>query len=74
MTFEPDYYVYNNWRRNRGRVHRADCPHCNHGKGKAEKTYGTNDEWRGPFRREDAFRDAESLKRREMKACDICQP
>jgi len=68
------YFVYNNWRRNRGRVHRGDCPHCNHGRGKAGATTGLNDEFLGPFDRQDAFATASALNRKEMAACAVCNP
>jgi len=68
------FYVYNNWHRDRGRVHRGNCPHCNDGRGKAGSTHGTHDEYRGPYSREAAFADAASLGRKEMGLCAICNP
>lgn len=74
MADQERFYVYNNWRRDRGRVHRGDCPHCNCGLGRAGSTHGTNDEFRGPFSRDAAFADAASLGRREMQPCGVCNP
>lgn len=74
MTAQEQYYVYNNWRRDRGRIHRGDCPHCNNGLGKTGYAHGSNDEFRGPFTRDAAFADAAKLGRKEMKACAICDP
>ena len=69
------YYVYDNWRRNRGRVHRGDCPHCNNGMGKANSRHGTHDEFLGPFDRPDAFAKlAEKKARREKGPCGVCHP
>ena len=74
MTQAERYYVYNNWRRDRGRVHRADCPHCNNGHGKAGSSHGANDEFRGPFSREAAYDDAAKLERKDMMPCAVCNP
>lgn len=74
MAEQERFYVYNNWRRDRGRVHRATCAHCNDGHGKVGSSHGANDEFRGPFGREAAFKDAATLGRKEMKPCAVCKP
>ena len=68
------YFVYRNWTRSRGRIHLADCPHCNHGKGTQPTDSGQNGEWKGFESRELAFKDAEALKLDDMKACAVCAP
>ena len=69
-----NYYVYDNWRRNRGRTHRGDCPHCNEGMGKAGSRTGTHDEFLGPFDRECAFAKLAALGRKERGPCLVCNP
>lgn len=69
-----EFYVYNNWRRDRGRIHRAECPFCNRGKGMIGSRASGSDEFRGPFQREEAFAVAASLGRKEMAPCGKCLP
>ncbi len=69
------YYVYENWTRNRGRIHRADCSACNNGAGIHEQDSGSNGKWHGPFAdRDKAYRVAQSLDRAEMRPCLRCNP
>ena len=71
MTF----FVYDNWTRNRGRIHRGECSVCNQGQGVRAEDSGRNGKWHGPFvDREEAFRLAASLKRADMQPCQRCNP
>jgi hypothetical protein len=71
MTF----HIYENWHRDRGRVHRSDCSYCNDGKGHQASDSGDNGRWLGPFHdRAVAFRVAEALGRAEMQSCKKCGP
>lgn len=75
MSAVQEYFVYENWTLKRGRVHRAQCAQCNHGKGKHETDSGRNGKWHGPYRdRALAFKKAESLRHPDMKACGFCKP
>ena len=68
-----DYYVYDNWRRNWARVHRADCRYCNGGMGLADLR-GTHDEFLGPYNRAEAFKVLKGRNRRAKGPCGVCQP
>ncbi len=43
------YWLYENWKAPRARVHRATCGHCNNGEGKHEGAGDLNGHWIGPF-------------------------
>ncbi len=49
------YWVYENWKIKRVRVHRADCAHCEDGKGPTGKVNTQNGRWHG-----DVFPDKEA--------------
>lgn len=69
------YYVYENWTRDRGRIHKAECPFCNHGEGYREVDPGTNGKWHRPYdERAFAFKFADTLKRADKKPCGTCDP
>ncbi len=69
------FYVYENWTRDRGRIHRAECSYCNNGKGFQTSDSGRSGRWLPPFQtREDAFKAAEGLGRKDMKPCAVCNP
>ena len=68
------YYVYENWvAENKAVIHRADCGHCNHGKGAHENTRGgQNGQWHGSFSTvEGAAKFAEET-RRTVRKCAHC--
>ena len=51
-----EFYAYDNHHRDRARVHRSECPWCNHGQGVQGGSSGANDQWHGPFTTaEDAY-------------------
>ena len=68
------YYVYENWHRSRGRIHKADCSFCNHGKGTQGEDTGRNGTWHGFPSRASAFASAEKMNVKDMKACAVCAP
>jgi hypothetical protein len=69
------YFVYENWTRNRGRVHKAECSICNQGNGFRETDSGRHGRWHGPYTdRGFAFKFAASLNRADMRACSRCDP
>lgn len=69
------FYIYENWTRDRGRIHRAECSACNYGAGIHGEDSGRNGEWHGPYNdREQAFHVAAGLDRAEMSACARCAP
>jgi hypothetical protein len=43
------FYVYENWTNKRARLHRADCSHCNDGRGSQVGSGEKNGRWHGPF-------------------------
>ena len=68
------HFVYRNWTRSRGRIHRADCSYCNNGKGTQPTDSGKNGEWKGFDSREAAFKAAKVMNLDDMKACAVCAP
>src|SRR5271166_1732864 len=67
------YFVYENWRRNRGRIHLAQCSMCKEGRGTKATDSGRNGKWHGPFYdRDQAFKAATRLNRADMQSCGIC--
>jgi hypothetical protein len=69
------YYVYENWTRDRGRIHRAECSHCNNGIGMHASDSGQNGKWHGPYSDiKSANEAAQRLRRADMKPCGVCKP
>jgi len=69
------YFIYENWTRDRGRIHHAECRMCNDGRGTQATDSGRNGKWHGPYAdRELAFKFAAGMNRADMKACAICSP
>jgi hypothetical protein len=70
------YYVYENERRKRGRIHLSDCNFCNEGGGTRQTDRGKNGKWHGPFDRKEAFAFLERLQKggADIQACAICNP
>lgn len=55
-TVMSEFYAYDNHHRDRARVHRGECPWCNHGQSVQGGSSGDNDRWHGPFgSAEDAY-------------------
>lgn len=70
---EP-YFLYHNWRRDRVRIHRGGCRYCDFGKGQNTPELRVDDEWLGPFGRQEAFQAARRLRREDVAACAACRP
>lgn len=68
-----DHWVYENWTHKRARVHRADCSHCNDGRGTQASHSGKNDRWHGPYSDAAfALAAARRLGQDDTKACAVC--
>ena len=64
------YFVYENWTHDRARIHKADCGHCNDGRGTQAGSSNRNGKWHGPYDdRGEAFRAAGRLGREDTKPC-----
>lgn len=69
------YYVYENWTRDRGRIHKAECGYCNYGQGIHARDSGKNGRWLPPFeQREEAIKAAAALGHSDMRPCSACNP
>jgi hypothetical protein len=68
------YHLYENWTLRRGRIHRAECSHCNHGRGTHENDSGRNGKWHGPFDRNAAFKAAAAITHADIQPCKVCDP
>ena len=74
------YYIYRNWvAEKKAVIHKAECGHCNYGKGCHKNFLGDkNGEWSEMFRNlEDAEIDARRPykgKLLKLKYCGICKP
>jgi hypothetical protein len=68
-----EFYAYDNHHRDRARVHRGECPYCNHGQGTHGGSSGANDQWHGPFdSADDAY--ARVSNRADVGYCAFCHP
>jgi hypothetical protein len=69
------YSIYENWMRDRGRIHKAECTMCNNGRGTQPTDSGRNGRWHGPFDdRAFVFKKAASLNRADMRPRALCKP
>lgn len=75
------FWVYENWTHRRIRVHRAECPYCNDGRGRGLGTNGKNDLWYGGFAtRTSAWAQVRRLPSRrtggswDVADCHTCAP
>lgn len=68
------FFVYHNWRRDRVRLHEAACRYCNAGAGTRSLTSRRDDEWLGPFPREEAVAAARRLRCDDFALCATCRP
>jgi F-type H+/Na+-transporting ATPase subunit beta len=67
-----EFYAYDNHHRDRARVHRAECPWCNHGQGVQGGSSGASDQWHGPFNTaENAY--ASVHHRADVSYCAFCR-
>ena len=71
MSASGEFWAYDNWHRDRARVHQAGCPFCNHGRGVQGGASGDNGQWLGPFSSaEDAL--ARVSNRADARYCGTC--
>ena len=69
------YWVYEDKVNSYARVHEGTCGFCNHGEGMGKGRNEKENEWYGPFEsREEGFRRAHLLGRREVMGCKACRP
>jgi len=74
------FWIYENWTaENKARIHRADCTHCNDGRGiHPDKEEGRNGQWDGPYLTySEAIEKARQLRQLEGRVisdCKKCQP
>ena len=70
------YYVYDNHQRNRAKLHCADCPFCNYGRGPTGMTDAerTVDAWLPAATYDEARRTLAATGRREQTDCRMCTP
>lgn len=69
-----DYYIYENWAHDRGRIHRAECGFCNAGQGTQTAVGDRNGSWHSPFDRDAALTKAAELNLTDIRGCSICNP
>ena len=69
------YFIYESLVSHRVRIHKADCAYCNDGAGFRLNSSVLNGRWHGPYAtREDAFRAAKALDRKDTEPCAACLP
>lgn len=76
VRFMSDFYVYENWRAqgHRTKIHRAECSHCDHGRGQRGGTRAENGEWHGPFSNFN-LADNTAIETGGAKSlCGLCRP
>ena len=67
------FFVYENWTRDRARLHRGSCGYCNEGQGTQPIDSGSNGKWHGPFENiETARRALRNVKKSDSKECGCC--
>lgn len=68
-----DFYVYQNWHRERARLHRGECRHCREGQGSQPVDSGRNGKWHGPIEeRKAAQLLLDSFGYADAKECPFC--
>jgi hypothetical protein len=67
------YWVHENWTHDYARVHKAECSHCNDGRGTQPSDSGQNTKWHGPFsKRDEAYEAARRLQATDARGCTVC--
>ncbi len=66
------YWVYENWTRDRARLHRAECGYCNDGRGTQPADSGRNGRWRFAADLQSARAILRNLKRADKAECGYC--
>lgn len=67
-----EFWVYENWTRQRAILHRGTCGSCQRGRGMWGGGKTPNGQWHGPFDSEEAARSVPLKPAREVKACGLC--
>ena len=69
------FWVYENYPRDRARVHWGDCGFCNHGDGVDGRGNPNNGRWHGPFATiKEACDKMRGLDKKDSGECGICKP
>lgn len=69
------YFVYENWTRDKAIVHREDCSFCKSGQGLHGTGPTRNSRWHGPFASSAAaIARAKSCGRARTEGCAVCSP
>lgn len=69
------YWVYENWIRNKAIVHRGECGSCNQGSGIHGARTTKSSTWHGPFESSSlALAQAKLYKRERTEGCKHCVP
>lgn len=70
-----EYWVYENWVRDKAIVHRADCSFCNSGNGLHGSRSTKSSTWHGPYSSSgEAVTRAKACKRTRTEDCATCSP
>lgn len=70
-----EFWVYENWVRNKAIVHRGECGSCNGGRGIHGSRTTKSSTWHGPFSSAGAALDqAKSCRRERTEGCKHCSP
>lgn len=68
------FYVYENWTVEKARVHRAECPFCNDGRGMHPGASNRNGRWHGPFASRQQAAHVAQKTGRPVSSCGHCNP
>lgn len=67
------YWVYENWRHKRARIHKSECSQCNNGRGKRGTNTSGSGRWLGPYEsRDHASRMMHSIDQPDRGTCHFC--
>jgi hypothetical protein len=66
------FYVYENWIHKRARLHRAECPYCNAGRGTQGATEERTGRWYSHGNLEEARAQLERLRYEDKRECGTC--
>ena len=70
-----EYWVYENWVRNKAIVHLGSCGSCNHGNGIHGSRHTKSSTWHGPYESASAaMAKARSCGRERTEGCKHCAP
>ena len=70
-----EYWIYQSLNHKQARVHKGDCPNCNHGNGSVRGSSNKYGRWHGPYAdRTEAFRKANALDLDGVRGCNACSP